>query len=414
MRLLPLITATSVTLVCHSLLALDVVQQSWTRFRGPNGTGTVSGPVFPANWTTQDFAWQTDLPGTGHSSPVIWQETLYVTSAGRQSGDVTLYALNVADGAEQWSLSFDMQPYHTHPINTFASCTPAVDEKHVYVSLATPEEVLLVATDHAGHEVWRQSLGTFESNHGAGNSPIVYDDLVIQACDHEGDSFVVALDANSGEPRWKTQRRSGIASYAAPCVWTSSTGQSQVIVDSTAEGMAGLSLADGKPVWQLPQVFPQRCVSSPLSAGDYVLASSGAGSNGHSLVCVRPSPAPDSAAEIVYEIRKSVPQVPTPVVSGDLLIILHDRGTASCRDLATGEEHWIKRIGGSYFASPVCVGGRVFCVGDDGTVVVFAAEKEFRELGRGELPGRSFATPAIDGKRMFFRSESNVACLLAG
>jgi outer membrane protein assembly factor BamB len=148
-------------------------------------------------------------------------------------------------------------------------------------------------------------------------------------------------------------------------------------------------------------------------AGGYVLAGSGGGSNGYRLACVRPSTEIGTPAEVVYVLKKSVPQVPTPVALGDLLFVVHDRGTASCRDLATGEEYWIERLGSRFSASPICVGGRVYCVGEEGTVKVLAADKEFRMLGEGQVPGIAYATPAVAGDHLLFRTESGLYCLAA-
>jgi outer membrane protein assembly factor BamB len=401
--------------VLGSVISSDRMERDdgWTRFRGPNGTGVVEGVSFPVTWTDEDYAWSASLPGKGHSSPVIWGDQLYVTCADSETGDVVLIALDVASGKFVWEVPFDLDPYPTHATNSLASCTAAVDAAHVYLPLVSPEAVTMVALSHAGQEVWRRDFGPYDAHHGSGIAPIVFDDKVILACDHDGESFVVALAASSGETVWRTPRTPCKASYATPAVWESPAGEQQLVFHSTSEGMVGVAPETGKVLWQLADLFPERCVSSPLVAGGLVFGGSGAGSNGVSLVCVKPGNAAGSAAEVVYDLRKSVPQIPTPLAYEGMLFVLHDRGTIACRDLRTGDEHWTKRIGGQYYSSPICAGSRIYCLADSGEVVVLAAAKEFEELGRAQLPGISRATPAVADGRMFLRTESAIMCLSA-
>jgi outer membrane protein assembly factor BamB len=385
----------------------------WTRFRGPNGAGVAEGVSFPAEWTDEDYVWRAKLPGKGHSSPVVWGDQLYVTSADAETGDVVLSAIDIGSGKIVWELPFDLDPYSVHATNSLASCSAAVDAQHIYLPLISPKAITLVALTHAGHEVWRRDFGSYDAHHGGGTSPIVFDDKVILACDHDGESFLIALNSANGKTIWRVEREPCNASYATPALWTSPQGETQLIFHSTSEGMVGIAAETGQELWQMKDVFPERCVSSPLVAGGYVFGTSGAGSNGVSLVCVRPGVDTTNPAELVYEVRKSVPQVPTPLAYKDMLFVLHDRGTLACRDLKTGDEFWTERIGGQYYSSPLCAGGRIYCLADSGEVVVFAAAKEFEELGRSQLPESTHATPAIADGRMFLRTESAVLCLPA-
>lgn len=387
--------------------------EGWTRFRGPNGTGVVEGVAFPATWTDDDYDWRSNLPGKGHSSPVVWGNHLYVTSANADTGDVVLSALDTASGKHVWEVPFDLEPYAVHVTNSLASCSAAVDDRHVYLPLVSPAAVTMVAINHAGREVWRRDFGPYDAHHGSGISPIVFAGKVVLACDHDGESYLVALDVNTGDIVWRVSRTPGKASYATPAVWKSAAGEQQLIFHSTSAGMVGVAPDTGAVVWQLADVFPERCVNSPLVADGLIFGGSGAGSNGISLVCVRPGETSGASAEVVYELRKSVPQIPTPLAYRDMLFVLHDRGTLACRDLKTGEEHWIERIGGQYFSSPICASGKIYCIADSGEVVVVAAAKEFEELGRNQLPESSHATPAIADGRLFLRTESSVVCLTA-
>jgi outer membrane protein assembly factor BamB len=242
---------------------------------------------------------------------------------------------------------------------------------------------------------------------------MVVDDTVIVANDNSGESFIVALDAATGEPRWRKSRAPGTESYATPAVWEADDGSHQIVVHSTAEGMAGLSPDDGAVLWQVNDVFPARCVSSPLVAGGLVFGGSGEGGNGKSFAAVKPAANKEEKATVAYRLQKSLPQVPTPVASGDLLFVWSDKGVLSCYDLPTGESYWSERVGGNYYGSPIIAGDKLYCIAASGEAVVVAADKQFKLLGRNELGEASSATPVVHGGKMYLRTETSLACLPA-
>lgn len=198
----------------------QVLAQEWTRFRGPNGTGVAHAPDLPLQWTLKDCLWRVELPGVGHSSPVIWGDRLFITSAVEKDGLRTLSCLSTADGRLFWRREFPMRTYPKSVNNSYASATPALDADHVYLTLSTPEQYLVLALKHSdGSEVWRHDLGAFDGEHGYGASPIVVGRLVILTNEQNGPSSVVALDAASGAQRWKTPRRTEKAAYSTPCLF---------------------------------------------------------------------------------------------------------------------------------------------------------------------------------------------------
>lgn len=386
-------------------------EENWSRFRGPNGAGYAPGVQFPAAWTDDDYAWKIALPGKGHSSPVAWNETLFITAGEETTGELIVTSLRAQSGEELWTRRFPSKPHSMHPSNSYASSTPAVDQRAVYVAWASPDSLQIAAISHDNQELWRRDLGPIDSSHGFGVSPIIVDDLVILANDNSGPSFVAALDAATGQERWRRQRASGTPSFATPAMLAAPDGSRQLIVCSTAEGVAALSPADGAPRWQLAKVFPVRCVGSPLVAGGLVVAASGEGGNGKSFVAVRPPSAQGEAPSVAYELRKSLPQVPTPVAKDELLFVWSDRGVATCCRLLTGEVLWSERVGGNYFASPVIAGDKLYCVAADGEVVALAAADRYEVLGRTPLGEASQATPAVHRGRMYIRTERSLACL---
>jgi outer membrane protein assembly factor BamB len=388
-------------------------QENWSRFRGPNGCGVAEDVSFPATRSEKDYAWKVKLPGKGHSSPVAWGNRIFVTSADEKTGEVTLSALDAATGETQWTKQFKSAPHHLHNSNSYASSSPAADAKRVYVTWATPEKLAIAAMTHDGGDVWQRELGPLKYAHGCGGSPIVLDDMVVVANDNSGESYVTALDAATGEPRWRQPRQAGTESYATPAIWRAENGSPQIIVNSTAEGMAGLSPSDGRPLWQLQKVFPVRCVCSPVVAGGFVFGGSGEGGNGKSFAVVKPPAREGGEAAIAYELKKGLPQVPTAVAYNGLLFVWSDRGVVTCYVLASGQQHWSERVGGNFFGSPVIAGGKLYSIAADGTMVVLAAEREYKSLGRVPLGEASSATPAIQREKMYLRTETSLACLVS-
>ncbi|MCH8830063.1 MAG: PQQ-binding-like beta-propeller repeat protein, partial [Planctomycetes bacterium] len=167
------------------LAAQAASAENWTRFRGDNGTGISTQKGIPVTFNSGDYAWNVEIPGIGHSSPVIWNEKLFVTSAIDRGAVRYLHCLNAVTGAKIWSRIVGFNRSHKHSKGSWASATPTVDGERVYVAFADEENYTLAAYDFAGKLVWRRNLGSFESQHGQGVSPFIFADLVIIANDQK-------------------------------------------------------------------------------------------------------------------------------------------------------------------------------------------------------------------------------------
>ncbi len=396
--------------------------QEWTRFRGPNGSGQ-SEATIPAQWTDKDYNWKVELPGVGHSSPVLWGDMIFLTSADPQSGVLRLGPCGFRRPCAL-EKAYPASLYHIHTQNSFATGTPAADVKHVYVAFATPDDMLVIALDHAGHEVWRRSLGPFESQHGFGCSPVVVGDLVVindqqdgseartgQAApssnrktakhlsgsgsadeaaelqpsgDDDGRSWIIALDAEKGNVRWKTPRLSSVVSYATPIVRRTAGGGSELICDSRSHGFSGIDVATGHLNWELP-IFDRRAVGSPILVGELVLGACGVGSGNNTLYAIHPGESGHEPEKVFQIDKASAPYVPTPVAKGNLVFICNDRGIATCIDGTTGKMKWRQRIGGNYSGSPVRAADKIYCTSTDGDVIVLAAADKYEQLGHNSL-----------------------------
>ena len=388
----------------------------WPRFRGPNGDGVAEGVAFPATWSESDYVWKVRLEGGGgHSSPVVWGDRVFVTSGDQKTAARTVQCLKAADGSTLWTKTYRGAPCKQNALNAYAATTPALDAERLYLSWATPERFIAIALTHDGEEVWRQNLGPWESWHGYGGSPIVVGDRVVLANDQRGPSSVVALDAATGKVRWKTDRPGkGKAAYAVPCVFGAAGDSPQIIVTSKTAGMAGLDAATGRVLWQVPDAMPQRVVSSPVAAGGLALATCGTGGKAKHIIAIRPPASGDGVAEVAWTVTKDAPYVPTPVVHDGRVYLWTEAGVVSCLRLETGERVWSERVGGgTYYASPIVVGGKVYNASKKGEMVALKAGDAFERLGRTDLGEMCQATPAVAGGRMLIRTWSHLMALPA-
>lgn len=396
--------------------AEPVGAQQWTRFRGPNGSGVSDATSIPVSWTPADYQWTTKLPGMGHSSPVVWGKRLFLMSADPDDATRYIICIDTGTGKIMWQRKYASMPHKLHTRNTFASGTPAVDDQRLYVAWSTPEQLTLRALDHDGNEVWTRDLGTWVSQHGFGSSPIVYQDLVILVNSQQaervdpgqtpGESRVMAFDRHTGAQRWSAPRRATSVSYSTPCIYQGADGRAQLICCNTGDGIYSLDPQTGKPNWS-NQVFTMRTVASPIIVGDLVLGSNGVGgfSNNY-LAAVRA----DSGEEVYSGIKK-VAYVATPVAYGDLVFTYYDSGFVNCIDARTGQQVWYQRVTAGFSGSPVRVRDKLYCIDDEGVVIVLAAGPKYRELARNPLGERSRATPAVSGGRMFLRTLSQLFCI---
>jgi outer membrane protein assembly factor BamB len=339
--------------------------QEWTRFRGPNGTGESETTTIPAEWTDSEVNWKIELPGVGHSSPVLWGNKLFLLSADPKAATRYVLCIDAKNGKQLWRRDYPGVPHHLHANSSFASVTPAVDGSRVYVAWSDPDFTRLMALDHAGNEVWTVNLGSWMSQHGFGSSPMLYQDLVVLNCSQEdskraGDpqpkeSFVVAVESSTGKIRWRTERKIDSASYSVCTVRKNEAGRDELLLNTQAEGLFALDPQTGKENWSLP-VLSMRSVSCPLYVGGLVFGTTGSGGGGHYLVAVKPGKEPVEQYRIKNAPtgQKSVSiasYVGTPVCRDKLMFIFEDRlGHASCIDAETGKVLWRdgtgKAIGG--------------------------------------------------------------------
>ncbi|MEO1994674.1 MAG: PQQ-binding-like beta-propeller repeat protein [Planctomycetaceae bacterium] len=396
-------------LVCF--LSLPVRSENWTRYRGDNGTGISNATEVPTRWSPGDYLWSRDLPGLGHSSPVIFEDRLFVTSAVDEGAIRYLYCLNAKSGKEIWARQLGMNRSHKHSKSSWASSTPVTDGHAVYVALADKERLLLSSYDYAGTLIWRRSLGRFSSQHGHGVSPILYKDLIILPNDQKGPSSVVALDKATGQTRWSALRSVRRTSYSTPFVLARPGTEPQLICVSGASGVTSLKPETGDVNWFTGE-FPLRTVASPVYGGGLITATCGGGGVGKLLIAIDPNGKGAVAdTHVKYRIDRNLPYVPTPVVYQDHIYLWNDNGVVRCLDVRTGKNLWTQRIGGNYSGSPICISGRLYCMSEAGDVVVLAASPKFQQLATNPLGDGSHSTPAVAQGQLYLRTFHKLFCI---
>lgn len=381
---------------------------NWPRFRGPNGMGIAEAKTVPVSWSTDDFRWSIELPGTGHSSPVVWDKRVFVTSADKTTGTRFVSCYRADDGSEVWQKTVDYKSYKAHKNNSHASNTPAVDADHVYVLFQSKAGSPLIAFDHDGRQKWTYELGPYLHGQGGGTSPIVYGDLVVICNDQKSPSFLVAVDRQTGKEVWKKPREGKRACYATPCVFRPASGPDQLVFSHCFEGIVGIDPKSGSQLWHI-DVFgthSQRAVGSPIQFGDLILANSGGLGGEKNSVAVRiKTSGTKSEATEAYRFRNSQsPHVPSLLVYDERLFLWTDQGIVICADANSGKQLWQKRVGGNYFSSPVCVNGFLYNHSVDGQMVVIGTGDKYELIARNPMGESSHASPAVGDGKLFVRT----------
>jgi outer membrane protein assembly factor BamB len=277
---------------------------------------------------------------------------------------------------------------------------------------ADNEKLMIAAWDFAGTQVWTKDLGSYESEHNLGVSPIIQDGLLIVPNDQVGPSNLLALNPETGETIWTAERSAGKTSYSTPVIAPGSGSDLQIISVSDSNGITGIDLRTGQLNWQTAKL-PMRTVASPIVAEGMVFATCGEGGNGKYFAAAKINVNEDSASRIVYERKTMLPYVPCLVAKDGLLFLWGDKGIMVCLELLTGKEVWSERIDGQFSGSPICIEDRLYCVTEDGVVVVLHAGREFKELGRTSLGDDCHSTPAVANGHLYLRTFRHVFAVKA-
>lgn len=387
----------------------------WPQFRGPTGQGIVPEGRLPLEWSqTKNVVWKRAIPGSGWSSPIVAGGTVYLTTGvlTNEGGLVRISMRAMALAATTGKLRWDKEVFlfsstEFPPIqekNSHASPTPVVGDGRLYVHFGHYGTACL---DLAGNVLWRNKSLAYASHHGTGSSPILVDNVLIVNCDGNDQQFVGALDALSGKVLWKTHRDAKSTrgfSFSTPLVITVN-GRKQV-VSPGSDIVAGYDPATGEEFWRV-RYQGVSVVPRPVFGNGLIFVCTGYESP--RLLAIRPDGAGDvSDSHVAWGANKSVPLTPSSLLIGAELYTLADNGIACCLEAKTGRVHWQERLGGSYSASPVVAGGKIYFLSEDGTGTIVRIGRRFEQLARNELEERTLASPAAANGALYIRTEKHL------
>lgn len=405
----------ALALVCFAVLSTTPAPagDNWPVFRGPSGDGHSDATGLPLTWSeTEHVRWKTPIHDKGWSSPVVWGKQIWLTTAPKDGKAnyaicVDLDSGKILHDIKLWEIP---DPQFCHPYNSYASCTPVIEEGRVYVHFGSQGTACLDTS--SGSVIW--SRRDLPCNHfrGAGSSPILVDNLLILTFDGFDYQYVTALDKTTGKTMWKTDRNIEYGTkdgdmkkgYSTPTV-IDVGGQRQLISPSAGATMA-FDPATGKEIWRV-NAGGMNAATRPLYGFGLVFCTTASG--GIQLYATRPNGSGNiTETNIAWKQNKTIPSRSSPLLIGDHLFMVSDQGVFSCVEAVTGKQVWSKRLPGKYSASLVLAENRIYLCSEDGTCPVLEPGLEYKELAMNKLDTGFMASPAIVGKSLILRSKTHL------
>ena len=426
------------------LLGVDVhsdIEKYWHQWRGPEASGVAPHGDPPIEWSeNKNIRWKINIPGQGHATPIVWDDTIFVTSAiktdqqmelapleeprgrrgrrGRSAApssvhQFVIFAINRSDGSIRWQQTAREEVPHegTHQTGSLAANSPVTDGEHVYAYFGSRG---LYCYDMQGDLQWEKDLGDMYTRRsfGEGSSPVLHGNAIVINWDHEGDSFIVALDKRTGEELWKVDRDE-VTSWATPIV-VEHNGNPQVIVNATRRTRS-YDLATGEVLWECGGMTANT-IPSPVTANGIVYVTSGF--RGNALQAIRLDDAKGDITRgeaIIWDYGRDTPYVPSPLLYDDTLYFLKlNRGVLSAFNASTGEVYYgPERLEGisDVYASPVGAGGHIYIADRDGVTLVIKHGSTLEVLAENVLDDGFNASPVIVGKEIFLRGNRSLYCI---
>lgn len=394
-----------------SLVAASVHAEDWPCWRGPRGDGTSLEKEPPTQWSsTNNIAWKVSVPGEGHSSPILWGDRIFLTSALQDSQDRLLLCIDRKTGALLWQQAVIRSALEAkNNENSFASATPATDGKRVYVTFLDGAEVVVAAYDFAGKQLWLARPGRFKSQWGFSHTPVLFENEVVVVCYSKGENFVVAVNQADGQTAWKTICENPTQSYS-PSLIRKIGGRFQMIVPGN-KSVTSYDPKTGKVLWVVDGLADDSVVTPVYhDKADLVLTCTSWPTK--ILVAVKPDGDGNvTTSKVAWKTTEGAPYVPSPIAVGDWFFTSSFAGKAVyCYEAATGAVLW-KEPMGLHHASPVAANGLIYFLNDDGVMHVVKAGSKFELVARNELGERTYASPALSGGQIFLRGFNNLYCI---
>lgn len=419
----------SLPLLCLLAATGSADAENWPGWRGPRGDGTSTETSIPTEWDAEsgsNIRWKATIPGDGFASPVVWGDAIFLVSCLIESEERVLLRLDRVTGEVVWQQTVLTAPLETkHHLNSYASGTPATDGELIYVAFqqvdghtipapnvgnqrpVTPGRIVVAAYDFDGQRQWRREVGEFISAHGFCSCPVLHGDLVIINGDHDGDSYLVALDRITGDEVWRVSREHGIRSYATPII-RDYDGRTQMVL-SGSQHIASYNPLDGEMHWKIDGPTEQ-FVASMIDDGERLYMA--AGFPTYHVMAIDPTGRDDvTDTNVLWHSTEAHCYVPSPVVVDGYVFVANDDGIAHCFNAETGSHVWRTRLGRHYSASLVTAGGLVYFLSDEGITSVIRPGASPDVIAENALGEFCAASPAISQGALLIRGEKTLFCI---
>lgn len=404
--------------------------EPWPQFRGPRGDGTSASVGLPIEWSEQqNIRWKTATHGRAWSSPVVWGGQVWVSTATEEGDRLSAVCLDLDSGRIIHDVKlFDVEaPQFAHRFNTYASPTPVIEEGRVYVTFGSPGTACLDTA--TGRVLWERR--DFVCNHfrGAGSSPILDGDLLIQNFDGSDHQFVVALDKRTGRTAWRRDRsidfrdldttgkpelEGDLRKAFGTCHAAVLDGRA-TLLSQGAKAVYAYDPASGQELWRVEERTSHSASTRPVVGLGLVFVATGWSSG--QVLAIRPGKPGEvldanadaeagMALQVLWRAKRNVPKKPSLLLLDDLLYGIDDNGVATCWEALTGKVLWNERVGGNYSASLLGAEGRIYCFSEEGKTTVLAAGRTYRKLAENLLADGFMASPAVAGKALIVRTKT--------
>jgi outer membrane protein assembly factor BamB len=411
------------------LAASSVRAENWPGFRGPTRQGHSSEKNLPTFWDPKtNILWKTEIPGEGWSSPIVWDDRVFVTSATENGAQCHIFALDRRAGKIVWdTMVFSQTPRRKESRNSWATPTPTTDGKVVYAVFGGGG---IAAVDWDGKVIWKNLDVEFYSRHGLGASPLLHEGLLIEPYDGSSSrfessdkvtdaerigwqipwdkSFIAALDTKTGKRVWTGKRGMSRIAHVSPIVLDIDGGKQ--LVSGAGDCIQGFNLKTGELIWSI-YAQGEGVVPSPVSGYGMLFAASGFEKTTLRGIKLKDLHGDATATHVAWEQKKGVPTQPSPIFVNPRLYAITDGGILSCYNPRNGEQFWQERVGGIHSASPVYAEGRIYFLAESGQTTIVDTGPDFQIVGRCELDAHCQASPAISHQNIFIRSEKSLYCI---
>lgn len=411
-----------VTVVLGLVLGVaSALGEEWPCFRGPGRQGISLEVDVPLRWGDDtNIAWNTAIPGEGWSSPIVFGDRVFATTATQGGTSLHLLCLDRKTGKVRWDKEVaKQQAGYKQRNNSYATSTPATDGQRVYV-LAFDGRITAVSVD--GQIEWvNKDFDTYYSEHGIAVSPVLYEDLVIVPYDWSSPgpdkkvgwqvpwdkAVILAVERETGRTRWRGKRGLSCIAHVVPQIAETKSGTE--LVSAAGNVIQGFDPATGKRLWSVSS--PGEGVVPSVVVGEG-LAFTASGFGDSTIRAVRLGGRGDvSETHVAWQSQDDVPRVPSMLYVAPHLYVLTESGVAKCLRAATGQEIWRQRLAGKFSASPVWADGKIYFLSEKGTMTVIAAGAEFKVLAENRLVGKFCASAAISQGHIFLRSQETLYCI---